>query len=63
MPLTGKELAKLAKENGWYEIRVKGSHHHFRKDGISKIVTIPIHGNEDLANGLEKKLLKDLGLC
>lgn len=25
MPLTGKELAKLAKENGWYEIRVKGS--------------------------------------
>ncbi|HHH4983920.1 TPA: type II toxin-antitoxin system HicA family toxin [Streptococcus pyogenes] len=62
MPLTGKEMAKIAKENGWYEIRKKGSHHHFKKDGIPYIVTIPIHGNKDLGNGLEKKILKDLGL-
>lgn len=62
MPLSGKELAKLAIEAGWEELRVRGSHHHFKKDGIPYLVTIPIHGNKDLKLGLEKKILKDLGL-
>ncbi|HEL2181501.1 TPA: type II toxin-antitoxin system HicA family toxin, partial [Streptococcus suis] len=34
----------------------------FKKEGFSKIVTIPVHGNKDLGKGLEKKILKDLGL-
>ncbi|MGZ7196425.1 type II toxin-antitoxin system HicA family toxin, partial [Streptococcus pyogenes] len=42
--------------------RVRGSHHHFKKDGIPYLVTIPIHGNKDLKLGLEKKILKDFGL-
>lgn len=46
MPLSGKELIKLAIENGWTEIRVRGSHHHFKKDGIPHLVTIPVHGNQ-----------------
>ncbi|EHJ51659.1 type II toxin-antitoxin system HicA family toxin [Streptococcus macacae] len=62
MPLTGKELAKLAEKNGWKEVRVKGSHHHFKKDRVPYIVTIPIHGNQSVKIGLEKKILKDLGL-
>lgn len=62
MPLSGKELAKLAIENGWIEVRVRGSHHHFKKEAVPYIVTIPIHANQDLKPGLEKKLLKDLGL-
>ncbi|MDQ0222707.1 type II toxin-antitoxin system HicA family toxin [Streptococcus moroccensis] len=62
MPLTGKELAKIAIENGWEEVRVKGSHHHFKKDGIPYLITIPIHGNKDIKSGLEKKILRDLGL-
>lgn len=62
MPLTGKEMVKLAEANGWEEIRVNGSHHHLKKEGFSKIVTIPVHGNKDLGKGLEKKILKDLGL-
>ena len=33
MPLTGKELAKIAISKGWKEVRVKGSHHQFKKDG------------------------------
>ncbi len=55
-------MAKLAEANGWKEIRVNGSHHHFKKEGFSKIVTIPVHGNKDLGKGLEKKILRDLGL-
>ncbi|MBG9368287.1 type II toxin-antitoxin system HicA family toxin [Streptococcus sp. NLN64] len=62
MPLTGKEMMKLAIRNGWKEVRVDGSHHHFKKEGFSKIVTISVHGNRNLGNGLEKKILKDLRL-
>ena len=62
MPLTGKELARLAVKNGWEEVRMRGSHHHFKKNGVPYLVTIPIHGNQSLKVGLEKKILKDLGL-
>ncbi|EMC19631.1 type II toxin-antitoxin system HicA family toxin [Streptococcus mutans] len=62
MPLTGKELARLAINNGWEEVRVRESHHDFKKDGVPYIVTIPIHGNKVLKIGLEKKLLRDLNL-
>ncbi len=62
MPLTGRELAKLAVLKGWKEVRVKGSHHQFKKDGVPYVLTIPIHGNKALGAGLEKKILKDIGL-
>ena len=62
MPLTGKEMAKLAEKNGWVEIRQNGSQHHFKHKDFDYIVTIPIHGNQDLGKGLESKILKDLGL-
>ena len=47
---------------GWKEVHVKGSHHQFKKDGVPYILTIPIHGNKALGVGLEKKILKDIGL-
>jgi predicted RNA binding protein YcfA (HicA-like mRNA interferase family) len=61
MPLTGKEMLKLALSSGWEEVRVTGSHHHLKKAGVDDLMTIPVHGNNDLARGLEKKLLKQLG--
>lgn len=60
MPLTGRELAKLAVLKGWKEVRVKGSHHQFKKDGVP--YTLTIHGNKVLGVGLEKKILKDIRL-
>lgn len=59
--ITGKDMLKLAKKNGWIEARQKGSHHILQKDGFP-VVVIPIHGNEDLKKGLEQSLLKDLGI-
>lgn len=52
MTLTGKELLKLAKKLGWKEIRISGSHHHFKKEGLPFLVTIPVHGNKDIPIGL-----------
>lgn len=60
MPLTGKQLLKLAKQNGWKNVRTNGSHHIMVKDGKTEI--IPVHANKDLGKGLEQQLLKRLGL-
>lgn len=62
MPITGKEMVKLALANGWIEVRKRGSHHHFKKEGVSYLVTIPVHGNEDLGKGLERKNIKRFGI-
>lgn len=59
MPLTGKEMLKLAKKNGWQEARINGSHHIMVKEGYPP-VSIPVH-NKDLRKGTEQKILKDLG--
>ncbi len=60
MPLTGKDMLKLLKKNGWKEIRVTGSHHVMEKG--SKQVIVPVHGNKDLRKGLEQRILKDAEL-
>lgn len=60
MPLTGKEMLKLLKRNGWKELRKEGSHHILEKD--SAIIVVPVHGNQDLGKGLEQRILKDTGL-
>lgn len=50
-------MVKLALANGWIEVRNRGSHHHFKKEGVPYLVTIPVHGNDDLGRGLERKIL------
>lgn len=60
MSQSGKSLLALLKKDGWIERRIVGSHHHLFKDG--KRITVPVHGNQDLGSGLEKKILKQAGL-
>jgi len=60
MPLSGKELLKLAKKEGWQVIRVNGSHHRLQHINTKIKMTIPVHANKDLDKGLEKKLLQEI---
>lgn len=57
-PLSGRQLAKLLQERGWVELRVRGSHHVFGKQGSVVRLSVPIHGNTPLKIGLLKHLLK-----
>jgi predicted RNA binding protein YcfA (HicA-like mRNA interferase family) len=56
-----RELIKELESAGWVLIRVKGSHHHFKHENHSHIITVP-HPKKDLKVGLVKKILKDAGL-
>ncbi len=55
------ELIKIIEADGWYEVRVRGSHHHFKHKTKEGLVTIP-HPKKDLPAGTVKSILKQAGL-
>ncbi|MCT9977809.1 type II toxin-antitoxin system HicA family toxin [Acinetobacter sp. I-MWF] len=55
------ELIKMIEADGWYEVRVKGSHHHFKHPTKEGLVTVP-HPKKDLPAGTVKSILKQAGL-
>ncbi len=62
MSLSGKELVKLYEKNGWKLDRVKGSHFIMKSKKTCETIPIPVHGNKSIGKGLEKSLLKKLGV-
>ncbi|QUS59964.1 type II toxin-antitoxin system HicA family toxin [Synechocystis sp. PCC 7338] len=58
--VSGKKLAKILRKRGWQLVRTKGSHHQYRKEGVT--VAIPIHGNVDLKIGLLKTIMRQTNL-
>ena len=56
MPISGKEMLKMFKKEGWVELRQSGSHVIIGKQHLCE--TIPMH--KELKKGLEQKLLKRL---
>jgi predicted RNA binding protein YcfA (HicA-like mRNA interferase family) len=41
-------MCRILKKQGWTLIRIKSSHHAFRKQGHPNTVIVPVHGNKDL---------------
>ena len=60
--VSGKRLAKLARQKGWTIARISGSHHIFVKEGREERVVIPIHANRPLKIGLQRHLMKIIPL-
>ncbi len=60
--MKSRELIKRIQADGWYLIRITGSHHHFKHDKKLGLVTIP-HPKKDLPKGTVKSILKQAGLA
>ena len=58
---SSREIIKWLEEDGWCEIRVTGSHHHFKHAKKAGIVTVP-HPKKDLGKGLLNSILKQAKL-
>ena len=56
------DLIKMVEADGWYEVRVTGSHHHFKHPTKKGLVTVP-HPKKDLPAGTVKSILKQAGLA
>lgn len=59
--MTGKELLKILKSNGWVLDRISGSHHIMIKNG-KRSIPVPIHGKKDIPKGLTFFILKQAGI-
>lgn len=57
-----REIDKLIKKDGWYEVSQKGSHHHYKHPVKEGKVTIPEHGGNDINPSVVKAILRQAGL-
>lgn len=61
MPMMPREMINLLHKNGFETISQNGSHVKLRNDMTGKQVIVP-YRNKALKNGLEQKILKQVGL-
>ncbi len=59
---SGKDICRLLERNGWALRRINGSHHIYCKPGERWIITVPVHGNRSLKQGLCRAILRMAGL-
>ena len=56
------EMCRLIEANGWSLKRINGSHHIYAKPGERKIISVPVHGSENLKPGLALRIARDAGV-
>jgi len=59
--LKAREIIRVLKQLGFYEVRQKGAHLCFRNT-IGKFTIVPVHTGEDIGRGLLRKILNDIGI-
>jgi predicted RNA binding protein YcfA (HicA-like mRNA interferase family) len=59
--LKSRDVIKAIEADGWYLVRVTGSHHHFRHPERKEIVTVP-HPKSDLPVGTLKSIERQSGI-
>ena len=58
---SSREIIRQLEKDGWREVRVTGSHHHFKHTEKPGIVTVP-HPKKQLGKGLLNSILKQAKL-
>ena len=56
--ISGKKLGKIVEKKGWILKKITGSHHIYEKPDENKILSIPVHRNQDLKLGTLKSIMK-----
>lgn len=54
--MNSRQLIAMIEADGWYLVRVKGSHHHFKHPTKKGLVTIP-HPKKDLLTKTANSIL------
>ena len=60
--ISGKRLVRLLEQRGWALARVSGSHHIYTRPGSNFRITVPVHGNKSLKIGLQRHIMKIVGI-
>lgn len=59
--MNSRDIIRRLMDDGWQEVRVKGSHHHFKHPRKLGIVTVP-HPKKDLPPKTVASILNQAGL-
>jgi predicted RNA binding protein YcfA (HicA-like mRNA interferase family) len=57
-----REAIKLIENDGWFLVRTRGSHRHFKHPTKPGLVTIAGHPGVDIPKGTLNSILKQAGL-
>ena len=57
-----KDIIRQVEKDGWFIVRIKGSHRQFRHPVKRGLVTIPGHLNDDVAKGTLSSIFKQADL-
>ena len=57
-----REVIRLIEEDGWYQVRMRGSHRQYKHPTKRGLVTIAGKPGDDLAPGTLNSILKQAGL-
>ena len=57
-----REVIKLIENDGWYHVRTRGSHRHYKHPAKPGLVTIAGHPGVDMPKGTLNSVLKQAGL-
>lgn len=57
-----REIDKILKKDGWYEVKQVGSHHQYKHPTKPGKVTVPEHGGKDIKLQTARTILKQAGL-
>ena len=57
-----REITKMIKNDGWFLVRVRGSHHQYKHATKRGLVTVPGKLGDELAPGTQNSVLKQAGL-
>ena len=61
--LNARQLIHELNIRGWsYARNSSGSHVQFKKPGVDRLITVPIHGSRPISPGLLRKILRDAGI-
>jgi predicted RNA binding protein YcfA (HicA-like mRNA interferase family) len=60
--VSGKKAVRAFERAGFSVVRTRGSHHIMKKPGFRHRLSIPVHGNEDVGEGLLRSQIELAGL-
>lgn len=60
--MVGKDVIKVLKKDGWFVVRVVGSHHQLKHPTKPGTTTVPVHPKKDLSISTLKSIEQQSGL-
>ncbi|MBN1467214.1 MAG: type II toxin-antitoxin system HicA family toxin [Fusobacteriaceae bacterium] len=59
--MSSREVIKLLKQDGWYHVKTKGDHHHYKHNTKKGKVTV-VHPEKDIKIKTLKRIEQQSGL-